>query len=125
MAKKKRRLVEEAPEEYEFTPTEFNEREFILKDLYMTRVFVVVAVLAIVVGFVGALLCIHIDSYGWIVATLVSFVVCGLLTKILGLLRFRVDMLETKSMLGNYLLFLMLALGICILLTNEPFHSIL
>ena len=31
MAKKKRRLVEEPKEEYEFTPTEFNERELILK----------------------------------------------------------------------------------------------
>ena len=29
MAKKKRRLVEEPKEEYEFTPTEFNEREFL------------------------------------------------------------------------------------------------
>ena len=30
-------------------------------------------------------------------------------------------MVEAKSMAGNYLLFLVLALGICILFTNEPF----
>ena len=42
-----------------------------------------------------------------------------------GAVALGVDMLEMKSMLGNYLLFLMLALGICILLTNEPFVEVL
>ena len=116
MAKKKRRLVEEPQEEY-------NEREFILKDIYMTKVFMVIAVLAIIVGIVGAVICNH--TGWWWLATIISFVVCALLTKILGALKFRVDMLEMKSMLGNYLLFLMLALGICILFINEPFTSIL
>jgi len=124
MAKKKRRIVEEPEEEYNFTPTEFNEREFILKDLYMTKVFLVVAVLAIIVGVIGAVIC-NADRSLWWLATIISFAVCALLTKILGALKFRVDMLETKSMLGNYLLFLMLALGICILFINEPFNNIL
>ncbi len=123
MAKKKRRIVEEPEEEYSFTPTEFNEREFILKDLYMTKVFMVVAVLAIIVGIVGAVIC-NANMSLWWLATLISFAVCALLTRILGLLKFRVDMLETKSMLGNYLLFLMLALGICILLINPPFNNL-
>lgn len=123
MAKKKRRIVEEPQEEYEFTPTEFNEREFILKDIYMTKVFMVVTVFAIVVGIIGAIICNHTGM--WWLATIISFAVCAALTKILGLLKFRVDMLETKSMLGNYLLFLMLALGICILFSNEPFHAVL
>ena len=92
MAKKKRRLVEEPQEEYEFTPTEFNEREFILKDIYMTKVFMVIAVLAIIVGIVGAVICNH--TGWWWLATIISFVVCALLTKILGALKFRVDMLE-------------------------------
>ena len=74
-------------------------------------------------GIVGAVICNH--TGWWWLATIISFVVCALLTKILGALKFRVDMLEMKSMLGNYLLFLMLALGICILLINEPFASIL
>ena len=123
MAKKKRRIVEEPQEEYEFTPTEFNEREFILKDIYMTKVFMVVTMFAIVVGIIGAIICNHTGM--WWLATIISFAVCAGLTKILGLLKFRVDMLETKSMLGNYLLFLMLALGICILFSNEPFHTVL
>lgn len=121
MAKKKRRITEQAEEEYEFTPTEFNEREFILKDLYMTKVFLVVIVFGLLAGVVGAILTDHIADYGWIVATLVSFGICASLGKILAALGFRMDMVESKSMAGNYLMFLALALGICILLTNEPF----
>lgn len=120
MAKKKRRIIEQAEEEYEFTPAEFNEREFILKDIYMTKIFVVVMVLAIVIGIVGAVITDAFD-YGWIVATVLAFVVCGCLNKILSLLHFRMDMIETKSMAANYLMFLALALGVCILFINEPF----
>ncbi len=121
MAKKKRRIIEQPEEEYEFTPTEFNEREFILKDIYMTKIFLVVMVLGVIVGVVGAVITDLFDM-GWIVATLIAFAVCIGLNKILALMKFRMDMVETKSMLGNYLLFLCLALGICILLINEPFH---
>ncbi len=121
MAKKKRRIIEQPEEEYEFTPTEFNEREFILKDIYMTKIFLVVMVLGVIVGVVGAVITDLFDM-GWVVATLIAFAVCIGLNKILALMKFRMDMVETKSMLGNYLLFLCLALGICILLINEPFH---
>ena len=122
MAKKKRRITEKPEEEYEFTPTEFNEREFILKDLYMTKIFVVVMVLAIITGIIGAAVTFNVGNHGWIIATLISFAICASLTKILGALGFRMDMVEAKSMAGNYLLFLALALGICILLINEPFN---
>ncbi|MBQ8179577.1 MAG: hypothetical protein IJ026_03925 [Candidatus Methanomethylophilaceae archaeon] len=125
MAKKKRRIVEEPEEEYEFTPTEFNEREFILKDVYGTRVFAVVMVLGLIVGVIGAVLCNHVDQYGWVVATLISFAVCAAMSKILALMGFRPDMLEPKSMLGNYLIFLMLALGVCVVGINPPFTEIL
>ncbi len=121
MAKKKRRIIEQPEEEYEFTPTEFNEREFILKDIYMTKIFLVVMVLGLIVGIIGAVVTDLFDM-GWIVATLIAFAVCIGLNKILALMKFRMDMVETKSMLGNYLLFLCLALGVCILFINEPFH---
>ena len=122
MAKKKRRITEKPEEEYEFTPTEFNEREFILKDIYMTKIFLVVMVLAIITGIIGAAVTFNVGIIGWIIATLFSFAICASLTKILGALGFRMDMVEAKSMAGNYLLFLVLALGICILLINEPFN---
>ena len=122
MAKKKRRIVEEPEEEYEFTPTEFNEREFILKDIYGTKVFAVAMILGLIVGIVGAaIINIWDSSYAWIVATLISFAVCFGMKKILELLRFRPEMLEMKSLAGNYLLYLVLALGVCILGINAPF----
>ena len=122
MAKKKRRITEQAEEEYEFTPTEFNEREFILKDIYMTKIFMVVMVIGLAAGLLGAVITNAIDNYGWIVATVVVFIICGLLGKILGAVGFRMDMVETKSMMGNYLLYLALALRICILFINPPFN---
>lgn len=122
MAKKKRRIVEEPEEEYEFTPTEFNEREFILKDIYGSKVFGVAMALGLLVGILGAIIINAMDSsYGWVIATVISFVVCGLMTRVLKALKFRPEMLESKSMIGNYLLFLVLALGVCILGVNLPF----
>ena len=126
MAKKKRRIVEEPEEQYEFTPTEFNEREFILKDIYSTKVFLVAVLLGAIVGVVGAIICNHWDSdYAWVVATLISFAVMGLMRSILAAVGFRPEMIELKSMIGNYLLYLAIGLGLCILFVNEPFTSIL
>ena len=126
MAKKKRRILEEPEEEYEFTPTEFNEREFILKDIYGTKVFLVAMVLGLIVGILAAIICIHVESeFAWVIATALSFLVCGLMKKILQLMKFRPEMLEAKSMAGNYLLYLTLALGVCIVLVNSPFNTIL
>ncbi|MCL2147869.1 MAG: hypothetical protein FWH47_00805 [Methanomassiliicoccaceae archaeon] len=121
MAKKRRRIIEEKEEEYQFTPSEFDEREFILKDIYGTKVLFVVTGLAVLVGVVGALLCGLNDDWGWGVATAVSFLVMLIMKRLLMFLGFRADLLEMKTMLMNYLLFLMLGLGICMVLINAPF----
>lgn len=121
MAKKKRRIIEEKKEEYEFIPTEFDEREFILKDIYGTKVLFVITGLAVLVGVIGALLYSINHSY-WMIATAVSFLVVLGMKRLLMLMGFRVDLLEMKTMLANYLLFLMLALGMCIVFINAPFQ---
>lgn len=122
MAKKKRMIVEEPAEQYEFTPTEFNEREFILKDIYGTKVFLVTIVLGLIVGIVGGILCSNVKmEYTWLIATAISFLVLGLMKKILTLLGFHPDMLEMKTMVGNYLVYLALGLGVCIMMVNPPF----
>ena len=129
MAKKRRLIIEEPEESYEFTPTEFNEREFILKDIYGTKVCLVTLAIGIAVGIIGGLLCRFGFSSGmdymWIFATIISFAVAGLMTRILSRMGFRPDMLETKSMIGNYLIYLALALGICIIIANPPFTPLL
>ncbi len=129
MAKKRRLIIEEPEENYKFTPTEFNEREFILKDMYGTKVCLVTLLMGLIVGIIGGVLC-NIGfsngmDYMWIIATLISFAVAGLMTRILSLLGFRPDLLETKSMIGNYLIYLALALGVCIIIANPPFTPLI
>jgi len=122
MAKKRRQIVEEAEEEYEFTPTEFNEREFILKDVYSTKIFAVAMVLAIIVGIIGAFIIttnpMKTDD-GWylssIIATVISFAVMACIKKITSLMGLHPELLETKTIAGHYLIYLMMALGVCII----------
>ncbi|MDR0309347.1 MAG: hypothetical protein LBH88_01120 [Candidatus Methanoplasma sp.] len=121
MAKKRRRIIEEKEEEYVFVPSEFDEREFILKDIYGTKVLFVITAMAVVVGIIGAMLCKANDDIGWIIATVVSLLTVLVMKRLLIMARFRADLLDMKTMLMNYLLFLMLALGICIVFVNAPF----
>ncbi|MDR0523391.1 MAG: hypothetical protein LBG62_03090 [Candidatus Methanoplasma sp.] len=120
MAKKKRQVKEEPPEEYEFKPSEFDEREFMLKDLYGTKVLLVVTAMAIAVGAIAAAIY-NMSSGIWYAGMMISFATVILMKPVFLKLGFRVDLLDTKTMLGNYLLFLMLALGICIVGINAPF----
>lgn len=122
MAKKKRRIIEEPEEQYEFTPTEFNEREFILKDIYGSKVFAVMIVLGLFVGMIGAVI-INVSGadFAWIIATIISFTVCILGKKILAALGFMPEMLDMKTLAGAYLMYLAFALGVCIVGVNPPF----
>jgi hypothetical protein len=121
MAKKKRRIMEEPEEQYEFTPSEFDEREFILKDIYGTKVMFVVTIMAIVVGILASLIYRIDDGEYWWGGMLLSFFTVIIMKKLFMALGFRVDLLDFKTMLGNYLIFLILALGVCIVFVNAPF----
>lgn len=123
MAKKKRRDEEESVEEYEFKPSDFDEREFIYKDIHGTRVLLVITLLSIAVGVVGAAICAYGPSWAWGIATLLSFSVVFLMKKILLSFGYRPDMLDAKSMYANYFLFLCLALGVCVVFVNPPFFG--
>ena len=120
MAKKRRRESNEPVEEYEFVPPEFDEKEFLLKDLYGTKVLMVVTVLAIAIGILAA--CLHkaLSDYWW-VGLILMFLALAAMKQLLILLRFRADLLEQKTMIGNYMLFFFLSLGIWIILLNPPF----
>jgi len=125
MAKKKRRGSEEPEDTYEFVPPEFDEREFLLKDIYGTKVLIVVSLLAVLVGVVAACLQSIINSGTTLVQAapgllLIMLVIVGL-KQFLTLLKFRVDLMDQKMLIGNYILFFFLALGIWIVLLNDPF----
>jgi hypothetical protein len=122
MAKKKRRESTEPEDTYEFIPPEFDEREFLLKDIYGTRILIVVSLLAVLVGAVAACIQSFIESswsYG-IGLLLILLVIIGL-KQFLILLKFRIDLMDQKMLIGNYILFFFLSLGIWIILLNEPF----
>jgi hypothetical protein len=123
MAKKKRRITEEPIEDYEFKPKEFDEREFIYKDIHGTKILFVITILAIVFGIVAAVLCHYGPSWMWILVTIFALAIAAALKKILLLMKFRPDLIDGKTMYANYFLFLCLALGICIVFINPPFFS--
>jgi len=118
MAKKRRREEAEPEETYEFTPPEFDEREFILKDLYGTKVLMVTAVLAIIMGILAFCLgrAVH-----WGLGLALLFLTIVAFKQILGLLKFRIDLMDQKMLISNYILFLLLALGVWIIIMNPPF----
>ena len=123
MAKKRRLIKEEPEEEYSFTPTDFDEREFLLKGIYSTKVLLLAIVLSIIIGFVAAMIWKAMDNKTIVavIDTLLVFFVCAIMKKLFVAMHIRADLLETKTMLGNYLTYLILALGSCILFVNAPF----
>ena len=123
MAKKRRIIEKEAQEEYEFVPPEFDEEEFIRKDLYGTKVLLIVACFSIIIGVLCSCLQLSFtDKTGLWLGLLLLFLGIAAIKPLLKLLRFDPELLERKSMVGNYILYLLLGLGIWILMVNPPFH---
>jgi hypothetical protein len=124
MAKKKRRIIEEAPQEYEFTPTEFNEREFILKEVYSSKMFFMAMVMAVAVGIITGILIKTnpIENNGFyvmsIIATLISFAGMFMIKKVAAKLGFHPELFEVKSLVGTYLMYLAMALAVCIIVVQ-------
>ena len=123
MAKKRRIIEKEAQEEYEFVPPEFDEEEFIRKDLYGTKVLLIVACFSIVIGILCSCLQLSFaDKTGLWLGLLLLFLGIAAIKPMLRLFRFDPELLERKSMVGNYIMYLLLGLGIWILMINPPFH---
>ncbi len=120
MAKKKRRIKEEPVETYEFTPTDFDERDFILKELFGTKVFFIAIMFALPCAIIWALIY-GADSAFWPAGLLICIAVAASFKKIMPIFRINVDMIDSKMMFGNYALFMLLTLGVTILLINAPF----
>ena len=120
---KKRRIIEKKAqeEEYEFVPPEFDEEEFIRKDLYGTKVLLVV-VFAAVIGVLCSCVQKAFTDAGLFLGLLLLFFGVAAIKPFLKLVRFDPDLLERKTMVGNYILYLLLGLGIWILLVNPPFY---
>ena len=121
---KKRRIIEKKAqeEEYEFVPPEFDEEEFIRKDLYGTKVLLFVALFAVVIGFLCSCVQKTFTDFGVTLGLILLFLGIAAIKPFLRLIRFDPDLLERKSMVGNYILYLLLGLGVWILFINPPFY---
>ena len=121
---KKRRIIEKKAqeEEYEFVPPEFDEEEFIRKDLYGTRVLFVVVAFAVIIGILCSCVQKAFTDAGLFLGLLLLFLGVAAIKPFLKLVRFDPDLLERKTMVGNYILYLLLGLGVWILLVNPPFY---
>ncbi len=124
---KKRKIVKESKEpEYEFVPPDFDEKEFILKDIYGTKITLVVSAIGAVMGLLCSLVSKVVEWYGGI---LLMFGVMFLLSHILKLIRLDPALLSagsestggTKGMLGNYFVYIFLCLAVWTLTINAPF----
>ena len=81
----------------------------------------VVALMAIIVGVLCSCLQKMSDEFGLYLGLLLLFLGAFVQKKLLTLFGFKPDYLETKTMIGNYILFILLGLGIWILMINPPF----
>ena len=123
MAKKRRIIEKKAQEEdYEFTPPEFDEEEFIRKDLYGTKIIFVVAAFAIIIGILCSCVQKAFTDAGLWLGLALMFLGVAAINPLLKLLRFDPDLLERRTKVGNSLFYLLLTLGIWILLVNPPFY---
>ncbi|MCQ2052926.1 MAG: hypothetical protein MJZ03_03225 [archaeon] len=123
MARKRRIINKDIEEEYEFIPPEFDEEEFIRKDIYGTKVLLIVAAMAVVIG----IICSYIQKMfsgptgvcSGFVLLFSSIIIIRPLLKLIGL---DINLLEKKSVIGNDIMFLLLGLGVWILFVNPPFY---
>ena len=115
--------------EYEFVPPDFDEREFILKDIFGTKITIVVAVMAVIMGVICGLVYKSLaENTGLYVGLVLMFGFMFLLKRVLKLITLDPDMLSagsestgssTKSMVGNYFVYLFLCLAVWILFINS------
>ncbi len=120
MAKKRRKSDKEPEEEYEFRPPEFDEKDFIRKELAETRSVVFTVLYAVVLGVVAGLLS----------AADTTFMGPAFLIAIAGMISlpwvypiFKIDSkaFQKRNWLGNIGTFFFTFLAIWILLLNQPF----
>lgn len=116
MAQKKRKEPE-VKEEYTFTPPDFNEREFLEKDITVTKTVLLSALLALVFGVVAY----FTTDISYVIGLLIIVIGAVALKYIFDLLPWDFSKVENKTWLGNGAMFFFLALGIWILLLNPPF----
>jgi len=120
MAKKKRKEEKEKEEEkYEWTPPDFDEKGFLEKDIKGTKALFIASLLGLVLGIIAYL----VTGFSPYIGIVVVFGGALLLRFIFPLFKMDFAKLEKKTLAGNYILLIFLALGVWIILLNPPFSD--
>ena len=116
MAKKKRK-EEEVEQKYEWKPPDFDEKGFLEKDIRGTKALFISSLLGLVLGVVAYLTTGFTPYLGIVIifggALLLRFIYPY----------FKLSSIETRTLAGNYVLLIFLALGVWIILLNPPFSD--
>lgn len=118
MAKKKRK-EEKEEEKYEWTPPDFDEKAFLEKDMRGTKALFIASLLGLVLGIIAYL----VTGFSPYLGIVVVFGGALLLRIVYPLFRMEYATLEKKTLAGNYILLIFLALGVWIILLNPPFSD--
>lgn len=121
MAKKRKKDKEDA-EEYEFMPPEFDEKEFLKKELTDIRVGLITVVFAIVLGVIAALISIANDELV-IVAFFVGIAGIAVLKQFYAIVKIDTSEFKKKNWAGNIATLFFTFLAIWVLLLNMPFSD--
>jgi hypothetical protein len=116
---KKRKKDKEEKQEYEFTPPEFNEREFLLKEIKDTKTVLLTVGYAALIGALAGVLSNINES---LIPTGFALVIGGLfsLKYVYPLLKIDVSQFQKKNWAGNIMWFFFTFLAIWVLTFNFP-----
>lgn len=117
MAKKRKKVKDE--EGYEFKTPEFDEEEYLRKEVRDTKALFVTFVYAALIGLASF----GLNFVDVALAALVGFIAIVFLRHIYPLVGVDTTTLEKKQWAGNILMYLFTWLAIWILLTNPPFSD--
>lgn len=109
-------------ETYEWVPPEFDEKAFLEKDILSTKSLMISALLAIVFGIIAFGLGTVLGDLK-LLGVLLIFIGAAGLKNLYMIFGIKNEDIDKKMLAGNIMLFILLALGIWILLMNEPFTA--
>jgi hypothetical protein len=120
MAQKKKKEPQKKEEEaFEWTPPDFDEREFLEKDINGTKTLFVTALVSFVCGVLAFLT----TGVSWVLGFVVMIAGIVSLKYIYPLLKLPLKDIDKKTWAGNIAMFFLLSLGLWILFLNPPFSD--
>jgi hypothetical protein len=117
MAQKKRKMEEKKEPQYEFIPPDFDEKDFLEKDIRATKITMLSFVWGIVFGIAAGVT----NSTSPLIGLLLFFVGIYLMKYFLQMFKVNTAELDKKGWLGNIAMFFFMFLGTWIMLINAPF----